>query len=187
MKYLDEFRDPAAAEALLGQLRAAVTRPWRIMEVCGGQTHAILQFGLDRLIPADLTLLHGPGCPVCVTPVGLIDRAVALAEEHALPNYGAVGLIGRQMSAEPADRQPDVITAQWRQCQAAGEHWGDVPFLVALAETHLAQGDLGNDFLETLWELSRRASHTQVGINDLNICRLPAQLDCPLVQGVLQA
>ncbi len=79
MKFVDEYRDSAAAEKLLGAIRGLVTRPWTIMEVCGGQTHAILKYGIDELLPAGVTLLHGPGCPVCVTPLEKIDRAVALA------------------------------------------------------------------------------------------------------------
>ncbi len=79
MKYVDEYRDRGAAEAVANEIRRLVTRPWTIMEVCGGQTHAIVRFGLDELLPEKLTLVHGPGCPVCVTPVGLIDQAVALA------------------------------------------------------------------------------------------------------------
>ena len=79
MKYVDEYRDPRAAQRLVEQLRAAVTRPWQIMEVCGGQTHAILRFGIDQMLPPQLTLIHGPGCPVCVTPVETIDKAVAIA------------------------------------------------------------------------------------------------------------
>ena len=79
MKYLNEFRDPALAKGLLKQIEAAVTRPWTIMEICGGQTHAIMRYGIDQLLPADLTLVHGPGCPVCVTPLETIDRALAVA------------------------------------------------------------------------------------------------------------
>ncbi len=79
MKYVDEYRDRSAAEVAANEIRRLVTRPWIIMEVCGGQTHAIVRFGLDELLPEKLTLVHGPGCPVCVTPVGLIDQAVALA------------------------------------------------------------------------------------------------------------
>jgi hydrogenase expression/formation protein HypD len=79
MKFVDEYRDPAAAERLLGAIRGLVTRPWTLMEVCGGQTHAILKYGLDELLPREVTLLHGPGCPVCVTPLEKIDRAIALA------------------------------------------------------------------------------------------------------------
>lgn len=79
MKYLDEYRDPAAASKLAEAIRRLVTRPWTIMEVCGGQTHTILKSGLESLLPAEVTLVHGPGCPVCVTPVALIDQAVEIA------------------------------------------------------------------------------------------------------------
>jgi hydrogenase expression/formation protein HypD len=79
MKYVDEFRARPAVEALTRAIHATVTRPWTLMEVCGGQTHNILKSGLDALLPRRVTLVHGPGCPVCVTPVDLIDRAVALA------------------------------------------------------------------------------------------------------------
>jgi hydrogenase expression/formation protein HypD len=79
MKYVDEYRDPAAVGRLAQELRAVTTRPWHIMEVCGGQTHAILRFGIDELLPPQLTLIHGPGCPVCVTPIEMIDKAVAIA------------------------------------------------------------------------------------------------------------
>lgn len=80
MKYLDEFRDPKQAGILAQAIRKCVTRPWNIMEICGGQTHAILRFGLDQILPAQITLLHGPGCPVCVTPVEIIDAAIQIAK-----------------------------------------------------------------------------------------------------------
>lgn len=79
MKYLDEFREAALARPLADRIARETTRPWTIMEICGGQTHAILRFGIDQLLPPLITLIHGPGCPVCVTPVDLIDQAVALA------------------------------------------------------------------------------------------------------------
>jgi hydrogenase expression/formation protein HypD len=79
MKYLDEYRDGAAAGQLAAAIAGTVTRPWTIMEVCGGQTHSIVKYGLDRLLPAGLELVHGPGCPVCVTPLEMIDRAHAIA------------------------------------------------------------------------------------------------------------
>ncbi len=79
MKYIDEYRDPDAARRYADLLAATVTRPWTIMEVCGGQTHAIVRFGVDDLLPPNVTLLHGPGCPVCVTPLEQIDRALAIA------------------------------------------------------------------------------------------------------------
>lgn len=81
MKYVDEFRDGRAAAALAAVIRRRVTRPWTVMEVCGGQTHAIVRFGLEALLPSALELVHGPGCPVCVTPVGLIDQALCLAAQ----------------------------------------------------------------------------------------------------------
>ncbi len=79
MKWLDEFRDRNAVEKLVAAIRAQATKPWRVMEVCGGQTHSIVRYGLDTLLPDSITLIHGPGCPVCVTPAEIIDRAVALA------------------------------------------------------------------------------------------------------------
>jgi len=79
MKYLDEYRDAAAARQLAAEIARATTRPWRIMEVCGGQTHAILRFALDEMLPPEINLIHGPGCPVCVTPLEMIDRALAIA------------------------------------------------------------------------------------------------------------
>ena len=79
MKYVDEFRDRAVATTLAERIKKTVRRPWTIMEVCGGQTHAIVRFGLDSLLPSALTLVHGPGCPVCVTSVSLIDQAVCIA------------------------------------------------------------------------------------------------------------
>jgi len=79
VNYLDEYRDAKACAIRLGWIREAVTRPHVIMEVCGGQTHAILRYGLDRMLPRELELVHGPGCPVCVTALETIDRAHAIA------------------------------------------------------------------------------------------------------------
>ena len=79
MKFVDEFRNGKAAKALTEAIHRKVTKPWSLMEVCGGQTHAIVKYGLDELIPPTITLIHGPGCPVCVTPVALIDQALAIA------------------------------------------------------------------------------------------------------------
>ncbi len=79
MKYLDEYREGEKVEAQLQALQARLTRAWRVMEVCGGQTHNFLKSGLEGLLPKEIDLVHGPGCPVCVTPVGLIDKAIALA------------------------------------------------------------------------------------------------------------
>ncbi|AZK92878.1 MULTISPECIES: hydrogenase formation protein HypD [Streptomyces] len=79
MKYLEEFRDPALARGLLDDIRATVTRPWALMEVCGGQTHTIIRHGIDQLLPEGVELIHGPGCPVCVTPLEVIDKALEIA------------------------------------------------------------------------------------------------------------
>ncbi|KAF0107811.1 MAG: hydrogenase expression/formation protein HypD [Anaerolineaceae bacterium] len=79
MKYLDEYRDADLTRKLLADLQKTITRPWTLMEVCGGQTHSIIRSGLDRMLPREISLVHGPGCPVCVTPLELVDKAVALA------------------------------------------------------------------------------------------------------------
>jgi len=79
MKFLDEYRNPTLGKAILAAIRQTVTRPWVIMEICGGQTHAIMKNGIDQVLPAEIELVHGPGCPVCVTPLETIDRAIAIA------------------------------------------------------------------------------------------------------------
>lgn len=79
MKYLDEFRDPELAGKIFDELHQRTTRPWAIMEVCGGQTHSIIRNGIDQLLPPLIELIHGPGCPVCVTPLEVIDRALTIA------------------------------------------------------------------------------------------------------------
>ncbi|MFE7461302.1 hydrogenase formation protein HypD [Streptomyces sp. NPDC057554] len=79
MKYLDEFSDPVLAERLFDDIRALTTRPWSLMEVCGGQTHSIIRHGIDQLLPDEIRLIHGPGCPVCVTPLEIIDKALEIA------------------------------------------------------------------------------------------------------------
>ena len=79
MKYLDEYRDADAAHKYAQEIARITTRPWSLMEVCGGQTHAIVKFGIDELLPKQITLIHGPGCPVCVTAVELIDKALEIA------------------------------------------------------------------------------------------------------------
>ena len=81
MKYVDEYRDHAVAQKLVAEIKRAVTRPWVLMEVCGGQTHSIVKYGLDYLLPKEVELVHGPGCPVCVTPLEMIDRAHAIARK----------------------------------------------------------------------------------------------------------
>jgi hydrogenase expression/formation protein HypD len=79
MKYLDEYRDAGLTRKLLDDLQRTITRGWILMEVCGGQTHSIIRSGLDQMLPPGITLIHGPGCPVCVTPLEQVDKAIALA------------------------------------------------------------------------------------------------------------
>ncbi len=90
MKYLDEYRDGPLTKKILQEINKTVTRPWKIMEVCGGQTHSIIKSGLDQLLPPEIDLVHGPGCPVCVTPLELIDKAIALASQPEIifTSYG---------------------------------------------------------------------------------------------------
>jgi hydrogenase expression/formation protein HypD len=82
MKYLDEYRDPEAAKELTAAIARTVTRPWVLMEVCGGQTHTIVKYGIDQVLPGLVELVHGPGCPVCVTSLEMIDRAHAIASRR---------------------------------------------------------------------------------------------------------
>jgi len=90
MKYIDEYRDPEQARRYVEAIRRMTTRPWSIMEVCGGQTHSIIRFAIDEALPPEITLIHGPGCPVCVTPIELIDKAIAVASrpEVTLCSFG---------------------------------------------------------------------------------------------------
>ncbi len=81
MKYLTEFGDGEIAQQLAREIRQITTRPWALMEVCGGQTHSIIRNGIDQLLPPEIELIHGPGCPVCVTPLGLIDQALEIASQ----------------------------------------------------------------------------------------------------------
>ncbi len=81
MKYLDEFRNGEIAQKLAAEIGRITTRPWKIMEVCGGQTHSIIRNGIDQLLPQDIEMVHGPGCPVCVTPLEVIDKALAIASQ----------------------------------------------------------------------------------------------------------
>jgi len=81
MKYTSEYRDESLVKVTLGEIRDAITQPWVIMEICGGQTHSIVRNGLDQLLPPEIELVHGPGCPVCVTSLELIDKALAIASQ----------------------------------------------------------------------------------------------------------
>ena len=83
MKFVDEYRDPQIAHALAEKVGRITTKPWVLMEVCGGQTHTLMRYGIGDLLPKNVELVHGPGCPVCVTPLELIDQAIRIA---GLPN-----------------------------------------------------------------------------------------------------
>jgi hydrogenase expression/formation protein HypD len=80
MKYLSEYRDPEMVKAFAEELNRLTTKPWTIMEICGGQTHSLVKNGILEMLPEHITMVHGPGCPVCVTPIGIIDEAISLAE-----------------------------------------------------------------------------------------------------------
>ena len=90
MKYLDEYRDQRIARALAAEIVKRTTRPWVLMEICGGQTHTIMRYGIDELLPRGIELVHGPGCPVCVTPLETVDKAIELAlqPDVILVSYG---------------------------------------------------------------------------------------------------
>ena len=90
MKFLDEYRDADLGRGLLEEISRTITRPWVLMEICGGQTHAMMRYGFDQLLPAEIELVHGPGCPVCVTPLEQIDRALAIAslQDVIFTSYG---------------------------------------------------------------------------------------------------
>ncbi len=90
MRFLDEFRRAPDVQRVLTAIERTVTRDWVLMEVCGGQTHTIVKSGLDQVLPDKITLLHGPGCPVCVTPINVVDQAIALTErpEVVLTSFG---------------------------------------------------------------------------------------------------
>jgi len=90
MKYIEEYRDERIARVLAAEITQRATKHWVLMEICGGQTHTIMRYGLDELLPSNLELVHGPGCPVCVTPLEIIDQAIELASRHdiTLVSYG---------------------------------------------------------------------------------------------------
>lgn len=84
MKYLSEYRNPELAKKILKEIEKTITKSWNIMEVCGGQTHSLVKNGILSALPKNITMLHGPGCPVCVTPLNLIDKAIYLAEKEGV-------------------------------------------------------------------------------------------------------
>jgi hydrogenase expression/formation protein HypD len=90
VRFVDEYRDGEAVRKFAASIRGLVTRPWTLMEICGGQTHTLIRFGIDEMLPPSVTMVHGPGCPVCVTPLEMIDRALAIARrpEVVFTSYG---------------------------------------------------------------------------------------------------
>lgn len=115
MRYVEEFRDAELVQKLVRKIAKISTRPWRIMEICGGQTHAIVKYGLDRLLPKGVEFLHGPGCPVCVTPLEIIDKAIeiSLLPEVLFCSYGDMlrvpGTTGDLMQAKARGAQIRVV------------------------------------------------------------------------------
>lgn len=128
MKYIDEYRDAAQARRLAAAIADVTTRQWTLMEVCGGQTHAIVKFGIDALLPPQINLLHGPGCPVCVTPVSLIDKAVALAghPDVILTSFGDMmrvpGTTGDLFSAKAAGGDVRMVYSPLDAVQIAADN-----------------------------------------------------------------
>ncbi len=128
MKYVAEYRDPAWARRLSEEVARVVTRPWTLMEVCGGQTHSIVKHGVDAMLPTGIELIHGPGCPVCVTPVGLIDAALHIA---AMPgvmfcSFGDMlrvpGTRGDLLSAKAAGAEVRIVYSPLDAVQLASRH-----------------------------------------------------------------
>ena len=82
MKYVDEYRDAAVVNSISDKIKSIVTQPWTIMEICGGQTNTIMKYSIEEFLPDEISLIHGPGCPVCVTPLEIIDKAVEIASRE---------------------------------------------------------------------------------------------------------
>ena len=142
MKFVDEFRDAAAVRMVIDSIRALTTRPWTIMEVCGGQTHTIVRYGLDELLPDQISLVHGPGCPVCVTPIEMIDTAIALARrrEVALCSFGDMlrvpGSSGDLFDAQAAGAEVRIVYSPLDALELARRLTGrEVVFLAVGFET----------------------------------------------------
>lgn len=115
MRYVDEYRGEEEARKLLAAIRETVTRPWTVMEICGGQTHTLIKYGIDRMLPEEVELVHGPGCPVCVTPLEMIDRALELARrpEVIFTSFGDMlrvpGSDGDLLSAKAAGADVRIV------------------------------------------------------------------------------
>ena len=128
MKYLDEFSDPDLAGKLVDQIKAATSQRWAIMEVCGGQTHSIIRHGIDQLLPDTIEMIHGPGCPVCVTPLEIIDKALEIASrpDVIFCSFGDMLRVPGQREGpvpgqEPGRRRPGGVLAAGRAEHRPGE------------------------------------------------------------------
>ncbi len=130
MKHIDEYRDKELVDRLVRQIGKQLTRSWTLMEICGGQTHSIMKYGLLDLLPGEITMIHGPGCPVCVTPVELIDKAIALSmrEEFILASFGDMlrvpGTGSDLLSARAAGGDVRIVYSPLDAVQLAAENPG---------------------------------------------------------------
>ena len=132
MKFVEEYRDPEAARQYAARIGRMVTRPWTIMEICGGQTHSIVKYGIDELLPKQVTLVHGPGCPVCVTPVELIDKALRIAFRPDVIFCSFGDMLRVPGSSSPASQGVDLLSVK-----AGG---GDVRIVYSpMDAVHIAQ------------------------------------------------
>jgi hydrogenase expression/formation protein HypD len=128
MKYIDEYRDETDARKLLAAIENTVTRPWALMEICGGQTHTFVKFGIDRMLPDEVQLVHGPGCPVCVTPLEMIDKAHAIARrpEVIFTSFGDMlrvpGTEGDLLSAKAAGADVRIVYSPLDAVKLAQKH-----------------------------------------------------------------
>ncbi len=112
MKYVEEYRDPEAARQYVAGIHRIVTKSWTIMEICGGQTHSIVKYGIDELLPREVTLVHGPGCPVCVTPVELIDKALQVAARSDTIFCSFGDMLRVPGSTNSSDKSFDLLSAK---------------------------------------------------------------------------
>lgn len=142
MKYIDEYRDAKATRRLADKIHQLTRHPWTVMEVCGGQTHSIIRFGLDELLPTEITLVHGPGCPVCVTPVELIEKAIHIASipEVIFCSFGDMlrvpGVNGDLLSVKAAGGDVRVVYSPLDALRLARENTGrEVVFFAVGFET----------------------------------------------------
>ena len=189
MKYLSEYRNLEATQKVIGAIRKAVTRPWQIMEVCGGQTHGLVRNGLLELLPEEVQMIHGPGCPVCVTPVELIDQAVDLMEKGAvLCSFGDMirvpGSRGSLLEAKSRGGELRVLYSPLEAVRIAREHPGrEVVFFAVGFETTAPANALSvlQAEREGLQNYSILVSHVLVppameGILDDPLCSIDAFL-----------